>query len=224
VRDDGLEAYVEALLMGRPSRQFLPSSEEILVLRPAIALRNAAAVLAAPDPRFVERLHGQLVGDGRQPSTRDGPRRAARSGSGWQVPRRESVGKAAAAALLLAGLVGVGAAVARRSPARGARRALSANVVRSAELRSGDGRPLGRAYAYSGKPSWVFMDVRSGALSGVYICELHLADGDVVPAGEVAVYNGIGDWGHTVAVDVSQLRQAALVGTFGAVVATARFR
>jgi hypothetical protein len=91
-------------------------------------------------------------------------------------------------------------------------------------LRAADGRPLGWAYAYRGNPSWVFMDVRGGSLSGLYICRLDLANGTEVPEGEVAVYQGTGDWGHTAAVDVSQLRQAELVTSSGTPVATAIFR
>ena len=86
-----------------------------------------------------------------------------------------------------------------------------------------DGRPLGRTYAYGGNPSWVFMDVTASGLSGIYTCELHLADGATVPAGVVVVYHGTGDWAHTVKVQASQIRGATLVASTGATVATATF-
>ena len=148
---------------------------------------------------------------------RSGRHRRARTGLA-------SVGKAAAALLLLAGTTWAGASVHRHAPAPSAARAVTTTPVRSAELRTTDGRPLGRTFAYQGNPSWVFMDVRGGGLSGVYRCDLYLVNGTVVPAGEVAAYNGTGDWGHTVRVDVSQLQRAALVTLAGEPVATATFR
>ena len=109
------------------------------------------------------------------------------------------------------------------APAPVAQPAAGASTVRSGVLLAADGRPLGRAYAYSGSPSWVFMDVHGSGLSGLYTCELQLADGTTVPAGVVTVYNGAGDWAHTVSVQVSQLRTATLVTTTGVTVASAAF-
>ena len=86
-----------------------------------------------------------------------------------------------------------------------------------------DGRPLGRAYAYNGNPSWVFMDVRDSGLTGGYVCQLHLTNGTTTPAGMVTVYNGTGDWAHTVQVDAGQVRQATLVTPSGDTVANATF-
>jgi hypothetical protein len=85
------------------------------------------------------------------------------------------------------------------------------------------GRSLGYAYAYNGEPSWVFMDVDAGNLAGAYSCELHLADGTIVPMGAVVLHNGKGAWAHIVAAQVSQLRQATLVSPTGSTVATATF-
>ena len=65
--------------------------------------------------------------------------------------------------------------------------AKSAGTVRSGVLLTADGHPLGRAYAYNGSPSWVFMDMHGKGLSGLYTCVLHLGDGTTVPAGVVTV-------------------------------------
>ena len=67
---------------------------------------------------------------------------------------------------------------------------------RSALARSltSEGLPVGHAYAYSGDPSWVMMDVVAPGFTGVYHCELQLADGAIVTAGSVAVHNGTGEW------------------------------
>jgi hypothetical protein len=77
--------------------------------------------------------------------------------------------------------------------------------------------------AYDGTPSWLFIDVRGHALNGVYTCMLQLADGTAVAAGLVAVYNGSGDWAHTVKIQASQLRGATLVTPTGVTVASATF-
>jgi hypothetical protein len=132
-------------------------------------------------------------------------------------------GKAAAALLLVAGTATATSLAVGRAPAPVASHAVGAASVRSAQLVSANGRPLGRAYAYSGNPSWVFMDVRASGLAGDYSCELHLANGRTVTAGLVSVYNGTGDWAHTVRVQMDQLRRAALVTPAGVTVATATF-
>ena len=133
-----------------------------------------------------------------------------------------AVGKAAAAALLLASTFGAAHLVGGAAPARVAQPA-AAGTVRSGVLLAADGRPLGRAYAYSGSPSWVFMDVHGSGLRGLYTCELHLGNGTTLPAGVVTVYNGAGDWAHTVNIQVSQLRTATLVTPTGVSVASAAF-
>jgi hypothetical protein len=133
------------------------------------------------------------------------------------------VGKAAAALVLVAGTVTATNLMSGHTAAPVAARAPGTATVRSGVLLSADGRPVGRTYAYTGSPSWVFMDVHGSSLSGVYTCELELADGSVVPAGVVVVYNGTGDWAHTVTVPVSKVRRARLVNSRGATVATAAF-
>jgi hypothetical protein len=235
MRGERVEAYVEALLTDRSPMQFRATLEEAHALRAAIGLRTGG-VSVSPGPQFVERLHRQLVMD---PDRQDVSRVTADWLPGDPVrigetlrpgrhrrarPGLASVGKAAAALLLVAGTTWAGASVHRHAPAPSAARAVTTTAVRSAELRGTDGRPLGRTFAYKGNPSWVFMDVRGGGLSGVYRCDLYLVNGTVVPAGEVAAYNGTGDWGHTVGVDVSQLQRAALVTLAGEPVATAAFR
>jgi hypothetical protein len=123
---------------------------------------------------------------------------------------------------MVAASVAAGVTVGHASPVPVAA-APGGRSVRSAALLASDGRPLGRAYAYSGNPSWVFMDVRHSGLTGGYVCELHLTNGTTTPAGMVTVYNGTGDWAHTVPVEAGQVRQATLVTPAGIPVASATF-
>ena len=235
----GVDAFVDSILTDRSPEEFTASPDDLDVLRVAIQQRAARGEFAGPDPQFVEDLHRQLAasvqdGAGLLPLPLSG-RSASRHGlsttrgysrarPGRTVRRFSAAGKAAAAAaLVMASTFTVTSLAGRHSSAPVAGPTTGASTVRSGVLLSADGRRLGTSYAYSGHPSWVFMDVHGSAPSGVYTCELHLVSGATVPAGVVVVYNGSGDWAHTVRVPVSQLRQATLVTSSGATVATADF-
>jgi hypothetical protein len=236
VTDKEVAAHVEATVTGRPAGPFQASPEEAGVLRVAIALRAGHASGVAPDPWFVENLHRRLAAEGsdqrspiRRPdhppvklehlgrpnATRLGRSRSTRA---WWAP----IGKAAAAAVVVAASVSAAFAVGHRSPVPVAH-APGAASVRSGTLLASDGRPLGQAYAYGGDPSWMFMDVRDSGLTGSYVCELRLANGTTTPAGLVTVYDGTGDWAHTVQVEAGEVRQATLVTPSGVAVASATF-
>jgi hypothetical protein len=233
--DHSVEAFVEAILTDRAPRQFSAAPEEADVLRVALELRASQAECTGPDPQFVEELHRRLAAtslDGGvllpRPDTGSGrterQRRPARRRPRQMVrPRFAALGKAAAALALVAGTFTAANLAGGTSPAPVAQQAPTAGTVRSGALLSADGRPLGRTYAYGGNPSWVFMDVHASGLSGMYTCELHLADGATVPAGVVVVYHGTGDWAHTVKVQASQIRRATLVTSTGVTVANATF-
>jgi len=234
VTDKEVAASVEALLTGRPAKPFQATAQEAEVLRTAIALRARDAGGVAADPWFVENLHRELAAGGGEPRLSRGrcesppltlPYIGRSDAPPARRPRRPwwaPIGKAAAAAVIVASSVAAGVAVGHGSPVPVASAPGAVNV-RSAALLASDGRPLGRAYAYSGNPSWVFMDVRDSGLTGGYVCELHLTNGTTTPAGMVTVYNGTGDWAHTVPVEAGQVRQATLVTPAGIPVASATF-
>ena len=95
-------------------------------------------------------------------------------------------------------------------------------ALRSGHFQAGDGRPVGQVYTYSGNPSWVFMNVDASGANGTYTCELQLANGTTVPVGQFEVHDGVGEWAHTVGVDVNQIRTAKLVTPSGLTLATAK--
>jgi hypothetical protein len=237
VTDKEVTAYVEGMLTERPAKPFQASVEEAEILRAVIALRAGHASGVSADPWFVENLHRELAAIGtdhsrpigrsdhppvkleyfgRPDATRSG---RPRTGRPWWAP----IGKAAAAAVVVAASVTAAFTLGQRSPAPVAQPPPNAASVWSAALLASDGRPLGRAYAYNGNPAWVFMDVRDSGLTGSYVCELHLTNGTTAPAGLVTVYNGTGDWAHTVRVEAGQVRQATLVTPSGVAVASATF-
>ncbi|HEX6475658.1 MAG TPA: hypothetical protein VF005_00165, partial [Acidimicrobiales bacterium] len=91
----------------------------------------------------------------------------------------------------------------------------------SGQFRAGDGRPVGQVYAYSGNPSWVFMNVDASGANGTFTCELGLVNGSTVPVGQFDVHDGVGEWAHTVGVDVTRIKTAKLVTPSGLTLATA---
>lgn len=236
--DNSVEAFVEAILEGRRPKRLSVSPDDIDILQVALTLRTSQTEFARPDEHFVEELHRQLAAtvngvellpipsDMREGS---GPDRVnlrhdlRRAHPRVEARRLGPIAKAAAAIALIAGTFTASNLVGGRSPAPVAQQAASSATVRSGVLLSVEGRPLGQTYTYRGNPSWIFMDVQGPFPSGVYTCELHLSNGTTVPAGVVAVYNGTGDWAHTVSIEVSQLRDATLVNSSGVTVATAKF-
>lgn len=237
--DRGVEAFVEAILTGRPPKHFRAAPDDTEVLRAALELRAGRSEFAGPEPQFVEDLHRQLAATGpggaqilplrargrrRREPERVTPWPDAGSRPSRTVrPRFAALGKAAAAVALVAGTFTATNLIGPHSPAPTAQRPPNAATVRSGALLTAAGRPLGRAYAYNGNPSWMFMDVHTSDLNGTYTCELHLADGTTVPAGVVMVYHGAGDWAHTVTVQASEVQRATLVTSTGVTVATATF-
>ena len=218
--DKSVEAFVEAILDDEPPKQFRASPDDVDLLRVALELRSSQAEFARPDPLFVEELHRRLAMTAAEDEELI-PLLPGGSQASQKVPRRfVLIGKAAAAAALVAATFTATNLVGGHSPAPVAQKS-TASTVRSGVLLTADGRPLGYTYAYSGNPSWIFMDVKGSSLTGTYTCELHLADGATVPAGLVVVYNGTGDWAHTVRVQADQVRQATLVTAAGVTVASA---
>lgn len=236
--DHEIETFVEALLGDQTPKHFQVAPEDRDVLQFALALRAQRPEIVSPEPSFVDQLHRQLAssaGNGgtivslparpRHDGKRNrGPARTAIKPPPGRISRSfQAVAKAAAAAAVIAGTVTATHLVDRPFPARVAQGAANAGAVHSGVLLSADGRTLGRAYAYNGNPSWVFMDVQASRLSGLYACHLQLADGTTVTAGAVTVYHGAGDWAHTVKVSANQIREATLVAPDGAIMARATF-
>ena len=227
--DHEVDTFVESLLSNRAPNQFAATLGDRDMMRLAITLRARRSEGLDPEPAFVEELHRQLASDADVGAAivRLSAGREARGGQAVplrRISRRvRAVAEAAAAAVLVAGTFTATHLTDTRVPVPVAQAATNAHSVRSGVLLAADGRSLGRAETYGGNPTWVFMDVQSSGLSGDYACLLQLANGSTVPAGVVTVYNGAGDWAHTVKVPASELRGAILVASNGAVMAQATF-
>ena len=233
----GVEAFVDAVLADRPPKRFSARPDDADLLRLAIELHVSRSEKTRPDPRFVRELNRQLAAAGPQGSRvlplgtvpeAGGRERAPMAAGSWPPPGRGSrrhfgaISTAAAALALVAGTFAAAHLVPPSSPAPGAGQGPTAAATeRSGTLLTSDGLPVGHAYVYSGDPSWVMMDVVAPGFTGVYLCELQLADGAIVTAGKVAVHNGTGEWARFVRAEGDQVRRAVLVTSTGAPVATA---
>ncbi len=231
-----VEAFVDAILADRPPKRFSATPDDADLLRLAIELHVNRSEKLGPDPQFVRELGRQLAADpegARIVPLRSGPGAGGREraplvpglppGRGRPSRRRVSaIGTAAAALVVVAGTFAAAHLVQPPSPAPVALPGPTAAATeRSGTLLTSEGLPVGHAYAYSGDPSWVMMDVVAPGFTGVYHCELQLADGAMVTAGSVAVHNGTGEWSRFVSAQGDQLRQAVLVTSTGVTVATA---
>jgi hypothetical protein len=233
-----VEGFVDAILADRPPKRFLATPDDADLLRLAIELHVGRSETIGPDPQFVRELGGQLAvagpGDARVLPLRTGPESGgcerAPLAPGLPLPGRatrrrvSAIGTAAAALVLVAGTFGAVNLLRPSSPAPVALQGpIFAATERSGTLLTSEGLPVGHAYAYSGDPSWVMMDVVDPGFTGVYHCELQLADGAIVTAGNVVVRHGTGEWARSVRAQGDQLRRAALVTSTGVTVATAAF-
>ena len=138
------------------------------------------------------------------------------------IRRRRTALAAAAAAAVLVGGTAATVTLVERNGSGGHAQVADQTVLHSGKFQAGDGRPVGQVYTYSGDPSWIFMNVDASGANGTYTCELELANGTTIPLGQFEVHDGIGEWAHTVGVNVDQIRAAKLVTSSGQTMATAR--
>jgi hypothetical protein len=150
------------------------------------------------------------------------PIRAKPSARRARTLRRRRTLVAVAAAVVFVGGTAATVTVIEQNGSGGRTQVADQTVLRSGKFQGGDGRPVGQVYTYSGDPSWVFMNVDASGANGTYTCELQLANGSTVPVGQFEVHDGVGEWAHTVGVDVSQIKVAKLVTPSGLTLATAK--
>jgi hypothetical protein len=87
-------------------------------------------------------------------------------------------------------------------------------------LLSADHKPMGHVWAWTGKPSWLYMDVEVEQHTGMSVtCQVQQADGTMVTIGTFALSNGYGHWGAPAPVGKGE--KARLVDSDGAVLASA---
>lgn len=137
---------------------------------------------------------------------------------------------------------GASAPTSRSSEPRGAEHGLL-----EASLLAPDDRPVGRIFAYTGSPGWIYMSVHLGpdgsgsdsraddeseaadsrdeyAETGRVSCRLERTDGTSVNIGEFSLDDaGRGYWGAPTRVDPESVSGARLLAADGSVLATAHF-
>jgi hypothetical protein len=177
-------------------------------------------------PESTTGAEGRAADDNDQPAPTDDPAPVVELGAHGRPRRartlRWRVGLAAvAAATVLVGGTAAAVTVIDHHGSSGPAQVADQTALRSGNFRAGDGRPVGQVYAYSGNPSWVFMNVDASGANGSFTCELELANGSTVPIGQFDVHDGVGEWAHTVGVDVNRIKAAKLVTPSGLTLATA---
>jgi hypothetical protein len=213
-----LSAFLDALAAGRRPKRFRADTEDVEVLRTAIALRAARPGESAPDEAFVEGLFQRLSDEANPQTTRE-VRPVTRHRA------RTALVAAAAAAVLVTGTVI--ATESLRHPATtpaATSQVPQGTTLRTATFQTADGRVLGQIVAYRGHPSWVFMNVAIPNYDGRIECMLQVADGATVAFGTFTVHGGVGQFSKAIGgVNVSRLRGAQLVDASGSAVAAATF-
>jgi hypothetical protein len=211
-----LTAFLDALVAGRRPRPFEADPEDVEMVRAAIALRAARPGDATPDENFVAELHEQLS-DALSPSEQTNVRPL-------RMNRARTALVAVAAGLAL---VGGTAAVAEISNTPTAQQSATAlpqqQALRTATFEAPSGQVAGQIVLYHGHPSWVYMNVDVPHSNGPVVCELHLANGEVVAAGTVQLKDGSGVFSQSIPMDAGKARGATLYDPSGAVVASAIF-
>jgi hypothetical protein len=211
-----LSAFLDALAAGRRPRPFQADPEDVEMLRVAIALRSARPGDAIPDETFVAELHEQLA-DNLSPSEQTNVH-----------PLKTHRGRAALVAVA-AGLALVGGTFAVTETSNKATVQQSATAVpqgqalRTASFEAPTGQVAGQIVVYHGHPSWVYMNVDIPHSNGSVVCELHLANGEVVAAGTVQLHDGSGEFSRSIPMNAERVRGATLYDSSGGVVASAIF-
>ena len=234
------DRFIDDMLADRPPMSYRADPADTALLRTAVILRGSRPGLDEPDEEFVEQLHRRLAAaavdeqnaslsllptSGRprrdlHAATFSPSRRARPRGMGRQLA---FLGTAAAALALVVGAIATTNAVGHHSPGPVVGPGGTAIRIRSAELLAANGRSLGRMDAYNGESSWVFLNMHTTALAGVYTCELQLTNGSTVRVGTFGFHKGSGMIVHLVRVDLAQLQAVRIVTPTGSPVATATF-
>ncbi len=133
--------------------------------------------------------------------------------------RVSAIAGAAAAALAALGLglaqIGGGAS----APVAGA--AEQPAHMASASLLAAH-RSIGDVYVYTGRPSWLFMDIYDAGWSGRVTCEVTTANGTSATVGDAWLTSGYGTWGTPLSRASDRLlRTVRVVTSNGYVLATA---
>jgi hypothetical protein len=211
-----LSNFIDDLVAGRRPRGFQADAEEREILRAAIALRGQRPGDSAPDQTFVASLQNDLA------ELSEGPHATVLPVRRWQKGRVAMLSVAAAVALV-AGTAAITDTATQGTAQQSALAVPHGQALLTATFETSTGKVMGQIVVYHGHPSWVFMNVDVPFASGSMRCALHLANGQVVAAGNVVLHQGRGEIARNIQLDPGQLRNATLSDSRGVVLASASF-
>jgi hypothetical protein len=210
-----LNDFLDALAAGRRPESYKADSEDVDILRAAIALRAARPGDDVPDEAFVAGLQQSLEEQAQPLHDNVRPMRIRRS--------RAALAAVAASAVLVGGTYVATEATIPAATTTAAIAAPHGKVLRTATFETPQGHALGQIVVYNGSPGWVFMNVDVPTTERSVKCELRMQDGSVVAAGTVNLHDGAGMLAKKIDVDAARLRGATLSDTSGVVVGRATF-
>ena len=100
---------------------------------------------------------------------------------------------------------------------------LGGRTLRAAELRSLDGTPVGKVYAYDGKPSWLFLVLDDSEGTGNYQVEVDPV-GDSIRLAGVQIHDGKASWATTAAVAIDDIQSVNIIDSTGVPIYGAQFK
>jgi len=86
-----------------------------------------------------------------------------------------------------------------------------------------DAHQVGRIYAATSTPSWVYMTIDTDRGTGPVTCQLQQRGGHLITLGTFDLKNGYGTWGAPSPVDPATIASARVIANDGALLATATF-
>jgi hypothetical protein len=130
---------------------------------------------------------------------------------------------AAAAAVVALGVgLGIGSSIGGGTP-RTTSATSSHDLVGQATL-TADGSAVGNVVTYGGKSPWMIVTLADSSANGRIFCEVVTADGVVHKVGAFSATYGYAAWDAPLPVAPQDVREAEVVSSNGAVIATASLR
>jgi hypothetical protein len=93
----------------------------------------------------------------------------------------------------------------------------------SSAMITANGVPVGEAFAYSDRQSWLYVELSAPRASGTVSCEVRLDDGRTMTVGSFPVSAGSGQWAVPAPASEAHLVEVRILAEDGSLLGSARF-